>query len=124
MTRQQVSPSTTQFNYPTWNGGGFFEGEPNSLWVRLPESLRSIASAEVSAGNSVLSILENSERGIILLSLERGPLVSIPQPAGIQVHTQHEYGNYCYEGTKATYQDIQSGCFLAFEDPLFQWPAC
>lgn len=124
MEKLQVSPTTVQFNGPTWNGNGFSEVEPNSLWERLPENLRHVAIAEIGAGNRALAILENSERGIVLLSLERGPLVSINPAAGIQIHTKHAFGNYCYEGTKATYQDLQSGCFLAFEDPGFQWPAC
>jgi len=33
------------------------------------------------------------------------------------VHTQHRYGNYCYDGTTCTYEDPETGSFLALSDP-------
>jgi hypothetical protein len=65
MEKLQVSPTTVQFNSPSWNGNGFSEGEPNSLWQRLPENLRNIAIAEIESGNRALAILDNSERRIV-----------------------------------------------------------
>lgn len=46
-----------------------------------------------------------------------GPLIDRKSNNAVKVHTRHEYGNYCYDGTKATYEDIKAGCFLAFKDP-------
>ena len=114
--------TTTQYSGPTWNGNGFSEHEPNNLWGRLPESFKEIALAEILEGNKPISILENKERGIILLEFEKGPLAKPLSNSEITLHTSHRYGNYCYDGTKATYEDVSTGCFLAFSDPEFQEP--
>ena len=37
----------------------------------------------------------------------------------IKIHVEHSFGNYCYDGTRATYEHVASGHFLAFEDPDF-----
>ncbi len=111
--------STVQYDNPTWNGCGFVEEKPNELWVRLPKTLKNIALEEIKNGNSPISILENKERNIVLLSFENGPLIKRRESKAIRVHTSHQYGNYCYDGTKATFEDTESGCFLSFEDPEY-----
>lgn len=109
--------STIQYDNPTWNGDGFAEEHPNQLWRRLPNSLREIAVEEIRQGNYPDSILGDMERNIVLLSFKRGPVIQRQENQTLRIHTKHQYGNYCYDGTKATYEDIQSGCFLAFGDP-------
>ena len=111
---------TTQYGCPTWTGNGFVEEIPQALWNRLPESLRRIAVEEIYSGNSTESILENRERNIVLLALRTGPLIDRKSDSVVKVHTWHECGNYCYDGTKATSEDIKTGCFLAFEDPDYK----
>lgn len=109
--------TTTQYEFPEWTGNGFVEEIPQSLWDRLPERLRKIVLEEIHVGNATESMLENRERGIVLLTLKMGPLIDRKSSNAVKVHTRHEYGNYCYDGTKATYEDIKTGCFLAFNDP-------
>lgn len=111
--------STTQYDEPTWIGDGFAEDVPQALWRRLPESLRKIALVEISYGNKIESILENRERNIVLISFREGPLVNRENDESLRIYTEHAHGNYCYDGTKATYEDVESGCFLAFEDPNY-----
>lgn len=94
--------TTTQYDSPTWNGNGFAEEIPQALWNRLPESLRKIALEEIHLGNAPEFILENRERDIVLLALKTGPLIDRKSNNVVKVHTRHEYGNYCYDGTKAT----------------------
>ena len=100
---------------------GFIEPTAQAYWAALPESLRAIARAELAAGNVVSEILRNGDRGIVLLGFARGPLTSL---AGFEltVHSRHAYGNYCYDGTKCTVEDRETGCFLAFADPDWQEP--
>lgn len=64
--------STTQYEFPEWTGDGFVEEIPQSLWNRLPELLRKIVIEEIHVGNATESILENRERGIVLLGLKWG----------------------------------------------------
>ena len=115
--------TTIQYRSPTWNGNGFSEDEPNKLWLRLPSTLKAIAVAETNEGNKPISILENKKRSIVLLGFERGPLTPPPSNPEVRLHTSHQYGNYCYDDTKATYEDVSTGCFLAFSDPEYQEPA-
>lgn len=112
--------TTTQYDSLAWTGDGFAEELPQALWQRLPESLKKIALEEIHLGNAPESILENRERDIVVLSLKTGPLIERMSDDVINVHTRHEYGNYCYDGTKATYEDNQTGCFIAFEDPNYE----
>jgi hypothetical protein len=112
------SKDTIELQDPTWASNGFVEAEANELWSRLPILLREIAVAEIKASNRPTCILENKRGAIVLLEFETGPLLSLPEGSPIRVHTEHEYGNYCYEGTNATYQDPASGCFLAFKAPM------
>ena len=111
--------STTQYDNPTWIGDGFAEDVPQELWRRLPESLRKTALEEISHGNKIEAILENRGRNIVLISFREGPLVDRESDESLRIYTEHAYGNYCYDGTKATYEDVESGCFLAFEDPEY-----
>ena len=109
--------STTQYDGPTWTGEGFLEHDPQRLWAAMPTSLRSIAIQEIQQGNAPISILGNREREIVILILQTGPVIERHTDAGIRVHTSHQYGSYCYDGTKATYEDIETGFFLVFDDP-------
>lgn len=113
--------STTQFDSPTWTGEGFEEGPAQDLWLRLPDLLQKIVFEEIALGNTIESILENRERNIVLLSLSKGPLHDRKSDENIRVYTVHSYGNYCYDGTKSTYECIKTGCFLAFDDPEYEW---
>ncbi len=101
----------------TWTGNGFAEKIPNRLWCRLPERLRNIAVEEICLGNVPDSILENKSRELVLLSLRGGPSITREGDEELRVHTRHDDGNYCYDGTLCTYEDRDSGCFLAFDDP-------
>ena len=109
--------TTTQYDGPTWTGAGFLEREPQRLWGSMPTSLRIIAAQEIEHGNVPISILDNREREIVILILQKGPIIERHTDAVIRVHTNHQYGNYCYEGTKATYEDIETGFFIAFDAP-------
>lgn len=109
--------TTTQYDFPTWTGAGFLEQDPQRLWASMPISLRSIAIQEIQHGNAPISILDNRERGIVILVFRTGPFVERQTDSVVRVHTNHLYGNYCYDGTKATYEDIETSCFLAFDDP-------
>jgi hypothetical protein len=113
--------TTTIVRNPTWNGRDFDESIAQSFWAELPPVLHKIALAEIEAGNNLDQILRNDERGIVLVGFEQGPLAGEP-PAGIIVHSRHRYGNYCYDGTKCTYEDSTSGSFLAFNDPVGSRP--
>ena len=118
--REQSLGTTTQYDSPTWTGNGFAEEGPKEMWYRLPDSLKKIALEEIGLGNVFKSILENHEKGIVLLSLRAGPLIDRESNDVVKVHTRHEYGNYCYDGTKATYEDVQTGCFLVFDNPDYE----
>ncbi len=112
--------STALIERPTWLGTAFAELEANQFWLQLPPSLKQIAMDEFRAGNRATQILRNEDRAIVLLAFERGPLADSLVGAEIKVHRQHAYGNYCYDGTVVTYEDTQSGCFLAFDDPSYE----
>lgn len=114
-----ITGSTVQYDNPSWSGCCFVEEKPNELWLRLPQTLKNIALEEIRNGNTPISILENKERNNVLLSFEKGPLIQINESKSLRIHTVHQYGNYCYDGTKATFEDVDSGCFLSFEDPEY-----
>jgi hypothetical protein len=105
---------------PEWLGHGFADSDAHAFWVEMPENLKKIAVAEITSGNTVAQILRNDERGIVLLVFENGPLSEIPADEHLVIHTRHAYGNYCYDGTKCTYEDKESGSFLAFDDPAYE----
>lgn len=99
------------------DGRRFADPDAQAFWQELPESLRQIALSELAASNGVAQILRNDERGIILLAFRRGPLTALPENEALQLHTVHAFGNYCYNGTRCTVEDLASGCFRAFDDP-------
>ena len=109
--------TTTPYDGLTWLGAAFAEPAPQLLWLRLPACLRAIAVEEMARGNSAICILENRESNIVVLCLKTGPLTDHPADPAIRVHTRHELGNYCYDGTKATLEHLPTGCFLVFDDP-------
>ena len=108
--------STTAVSEPGWTGSGFSDPTADAFWRELSESLRAVARAELAAGNAVSQVLRNDDRGIVLLEFVTGPLTAVGGPEFI-LHTSHEYGNYCYDGTRCTLEDRASGSFLAFSDP-------
>lgn len=112
--------TTTQFHSPLWNGYGFHELKAHNLWIRLPQVLKDIAVKEVGLGNVVESILENRDSNIVLLSFSNGPLSNPEIGVEIKVHKTHSGGNYCYDGIRETFEHIESGCFLSFEDPGYE----
>lgn len=117
----KLGHSTIIYEKPTWNGHGFAEADPDHLWHRLSSNLQQIALGEMASGNKTRCILENNkERSIIVLTFEMGPLTPLPSDAAITIHTRHGYGNYCYDGTKATYEDVATGSFLTFDDPEYE----
>jgi hypothetical protein len=109
--------TAVQFESPSWTGCGFAEREAQNLWSNLPSILQQIAIDEIRSGNRATSILQDSNTGAIVLTFEKGPLLSPPSPSSLLIHREHEVGNYCYEGTAATYEALESRCFLAFTDP-------
>lgn len=111
--------ATTAYEGPAWTGEGFVEEVANELWRGLPQSLKKITHEEIELGNEIRGILKNRERNIVVLSFKRGPMVDRASTEALVVHTKHSNGNYCYDGTKATYEDMESGCFLAFDDPEY-----
>jgi hypothetical protein len=112
--------NTSYIESPDWNGDGFDHPVANRWWQELPPALREIAIDEMGKGNKIEQILRNNDRNIVLLSFESGPYTAEPDDENIEIHTKHSYGNYCYDGTKCTYEEKMSGCFLSFEDPDYQ----
>jgi len=91
------------------------------MWCQLPETLKHIALAEFHAGNTPEHILRNDTNAIVLLAFQRRPMTPQPTTEAVRVHPSFAYGNYCYDGTFCTYEDIESGCFLAFGDPDYDY---
>jgi hypothetical protein len=120
MVRNRIDDHTWHVERPVWNGTSFADADAEALWSQLSNRLMSVARAELAAGNSLAQILRDNRRGITLIAFDRGPLTETPTEPGLRVHTEHQYGNYCYDGTKCTYEDTQSGCFVAFDDPEFR----
>lgn len=116
-----LDSTSTQYLRPTWNGVEFEEEIAQTLWNSFPSNLRNIAIEEMGKGNEVVSILENRGREIVLLEFSRGPSINL-EIVGVstKMHASHKCGNYCYDGTKATIEDIETGFFLCFNDPNFR----
>lgn len=95
------------------------EQQPGLLWRRIPESLKNLAVAECEDGNKITSILDNQEQSIVVLVFEDTPRINFGGDSEIRVHTSQSYGNYCYDGTRCTYEELRSGCFLALDDPEY-----
>ena len=119
MSVQRLGRDTTSIDSLVWNGRGFDLEEAESMWVQMPETLKQVALAEIEAGNVPEHILRNDTRGIVLLSFQSKPMTPQPNTELIRVHPSFANGNYCYDGTFCTYEDISSGCFLAFTDPAY-----
>jgi len=113
----RLGKDTLSVHEPTWSVDVFTDAEAQALWLELPLLLRGIAVAEFENGNSAQSILRSNERNIVLLAFKHPPTTAPPDPARVRVHTTHAVGNYCYDDTRCTYEDLATGCFLAFHDP-------
>ncbi len=116
---EHLDAATAFVRAPVWTGSEFENADAQAYWMMMPSTLSTLARAELENGNVVSQILRNGERQIVLLEFERGPTTSAPDPELVRVHRHHEYGNYCYDGTMCTYEDLESGSFLAFNDPMF-----
>jgi hypothetical protein len=114
---QRLGRDTTSVDSLVWNGHGFVGAEAQSMWWQLPETLKQVALVELQAGNIPEHILRNDTRAIVLLAFQRRPMTPAPGAEVVRVHPSFAHGNYCYDGTFCTYEDIVSGCFLAFDDP-------
>ena len=117
MAVQRLGRDTTSVDSLVWNGHGFNSKEAESMWLQLPQTLKQIAIAELQAGNPPEHILRNDTHAIVLLAFQHPPMTPKPIAEVIRIHPSFAYGNYCYDGTSCTYEDIESGCFLAFQDP-------
>ncbi len=114
---QRLGRDTTSVDSLVWTGHGFESTEAQSMWSQLPDTLQQVAIAELHAGNVPEHILRNDTRAIVLLAFLRRPLTFPPSVELVRVHSNFANGNYCYDGTFCTYEHIESGCFLAFNDP-------
>jgi hypothetical protein len=119
MAVQRLGRDTTSVDALAWNGTGFGDATADAMWTELSTSLKHIALAELGAGNIPANILRNDTRGIVLLSFQLPPVTPRPNGAAVRVHTSFANGNYCYDGTSCTYEDLESGDFLAFDDPEY-----
>jgi hypothetical protein len=119
MAVQRLGLDTTSVDALGWNGRGFDDPTADLMWSQLAETLKQIALAELQAGNAPVHILLNETRGIVLLSFANPPRTSRPPVELVRVHSSFANGNYCYDGTLCTYEDIRTGCFLAFDDPEY-----
>ncbi len=111
---------TQYIENPEWNGNGFSDIVAQKWWGELPVTLREIVISEIAAGNELEQILRNNERDIVLISLSARPMIQDPKNEAIKIHKSHSYGNYCYDGTFCTYEEVSSGCFISFEDPGYE----
>jgi hypothetical protein len=114
---QRLGHDTTSIDSLVWNGHGFDGADAQSMWSQLPETLKQVAIAELQAGNIPEHILRNDTRAIVLLAFQNRPITPAPNVEVVRVHSRFANGNYRYDGTFCTYEDIESGCFLAFDDP-------
>lgn len=119
MAVQRLGLDTTSVDGLSWDGHGFGDATADLMWGQLPDSLQKIARAELQAGNSPVHILFNESRYIILLSFAKPPMTDRPPAEAAKVHTSFANGNYCYDDTACTYEDIGTGCFLAFDNPEY-----
>jgi hypothetical protein len=119
MAVQQLARSATSVDKLSWDGQGFGSAVADAMWEQLPEPLREIARAELRAGNVPLQILRNEVRQIVVLAFAMPPMTAQPSAEVARIHTSHDYGNYGYDGTVCTYEEVRSGCFLAFNDPEY-----
>jgi hypothetical protein len=105
----------------TWNGSTFLEPEAEFLWALLPDRLKDIARAEMSAGNMPYSMQIDRSTYVLLMSFPEGPLRPIGNCGDVVVHTKYAAGNYCYDGMFCTYELGEPASFLTFEDPTYDY---
>lgn len=116
---QRLGLDTTSVDALAWSGDGFDDATADAMWADLSSQLKHIAIAEIGAGNAPVNILRNDTRSIVLLSFQLPPVTPRPDGKTITVHSSFASGNYCYDGTLCTYEDLESGDFLAFCDPEY-----
>lgn len=119
MAVKRLGVDTISVDGLAWDGRSFGNEVADAMWDRLAEPLRQIALAEFQAGNTPRDILFNETRGIVLLGFALPPLAPRPSADVVRIHTAFAHGNYRYDGTLCTYEDVRTGCFLAFEDPEY-----
>jgi hypothetical protein len=119
MTIQRLGGDTTSVDSLAWDGRSFGDATADAMWTQLSELLQHVARAELQAGNVPIHILLNETRGIVLLAFAMPPMTARPPAEAVRVHTSFGNGNYCYDGTLCTYEDVLTGCFLAFDDPEY-----
>jgi hypothetical protein len=117
MGEKRLGRDTTSIDELVWRGDGFGDATADAMWSELSSELKLIAMAELGAGNIPVNILRNDARSIVLLSFQKPPLTPPPTASIVKVHSSFAIGNYCYDGTLCTYEDVESGDFLAFDDP-------
>ncbi|UOV05174.1 hypothetical protein MUU77_07785 [Pseudoxanthomonas sp. F37] len=117
MATHRLGRDTTSIDELVWNGEGFGDVAADAMWSELSSQLKLIAIAELHAGNIPVDILRNEAREIVVLSFQRPPISQPPLGSSVKVHRRFADGNYCYDGTLCTYEDLESGDFLAFNDP-------
>ena len=106
-----------------WTGTCFADPLAQEMWQELPFELQEIALAELGAGNEARNVLRNLNGGFIVFTLARRPLTAGPEHKSIQVHREYQWSNYCYDGTFCTYEHLPTSCFLAFDDPEYDYEA-
>lgn len=111
---QRLGRDTTSVDALAWDGSGFGDSVADIMWSELSPRLKRIAITELEAGNTPANILRNDSRRIRVLSFEKPPMTSYPLENNVKVHTSFSQYNYCYDGTLCTYEDLESGDFLAF----------
>ena len=115
MAVQQLGPTTISVTEIAWDGSGLGNTKANEFWSQLSAQLQKIAISEFLAGNRPSSILRNDPRNIIVLSFSAPPKSLKSTTGSLRVHTEFQHGNYCYDGTTCTYEDLESGDFLAYD---------
>lgn len=117
MAVQRLGRDTTSVDELSWDGRTLGDAMADSLWEQLPGALKQIAHAEFQAGNSPVHILFNETRQIVLLAFALPPMTAEPPADVAKIHTKFAHENYCYDGTFCTYEEIRTGCLLAFHHP-------
>lgn len=119
MTVQRLGRDTTSVDELAWDGRSFGNATADAMWAQLADPLKQVARAELQSGNAPRHILFNETGGIVLLAFSLPPMTARPPVEVARIHTSFANGNYCYDGTLCTYEDIHTGCFLAFDDPEY-----
>ena len=117
---QSEEKYTEQFSYPDWNGQKFLNPIAQVWWEEYPENLKEIVLSEFAEGNNIEAILRNHNRDLVLVSLGNVPQTKIIPTEDMVWHKTGKSGNYLYDGTSSTIEDVPSGCFITFEDPDYE----